>query len=258
MRKAISPVISVILLIVMTIGAAALAFFWITSVQSNIQETVGGNVEGSAGRDCSRLNLISIRGDGAIVQNVGCDTISSVNFFINGVLTSYDLEQPLAPGQAATINYLKQTAGEDLTVMVVLDNGVKSSLLSPADYNTPQSGFTNAELKYYETSFEEAGDWMGNITDDYAYTGTYSITFDIDASTVPGLYPFELEEIVYVSFYSYIPSGDYTGYQGPFFVYFDIVSLEEPQEVYYEYLYMYGGAGNEGYFNFFYYEVGAP
>ncbi|MBN1923730.1 MAG: VCBS repeat-containing protein [Nanoarchaeota archaeon] len=140
MRKTISPVISVILLIVMTIGAAGLAFFWINNVQTNIQETVGSNVEGSAGGDCTRLNLISIKGDSAVVQNVGCDTIDSVNMLINGVLTEYDLDQPLAPGEVGIITYANEEAYAPLTVEIDWGTG-STQLSSPADENTPEAGY---------------------------------------------------------------------------------------------------------------------
>ncbi|MDD5499774.1 MAG: hypothetical protein PHT91_02780, partial [Candidatus Nanoarchaeia archaeon] len=159
------------------------------------------------------------------------------------------------------IPYNSRKLGEDLEVKILYGSGQVTQATSPGRVNTPPAGFVetplplNPVLKYYETSFEELeSNMMGELNDTYFYSGNYSIT----GEGFPAFYPFEIEEIVNISFYSYIPSGDYTGYLGPFFVYFDIVSLEEPQEVYYEYLYMNVGAGNEGYFTFFYHEVGAP
>ncbi|MBN1923729.1 MAG: hypothetical protein JW791_03125 [Nanoarchaeota archaeon] len=123
MRNAITPVVSIILLLVMTVAASAAAFLWMNSVQSSIQESAGASIESSTVSSCSRLNLISMRGDEVVVQNVGCDNITSVNLLINGVLTGYDLEAPLAPGEAAKIDYTAQTLGEDLDVIIVLGNG---------------------------------------------------------------------------------------------------------------------------------------
>ncbi len=143
MRKAISPIISIILLLVMTISAASIVFIWFNMVQSDVQESTGAAFEDSAISSCSQIQLLGIRGDGLTLQNTGCDTISSVSLLINGVLTDYDLESPLSPGQSVTIQYAARTAGEDLCDEVCLANGQCDSLCTYAFQNTPESGFTS-------------------------------------------------------------------------------------------------------------------
>jgi len=105
MRSAVTPVISVTLLIFITLVAGVGAYAWFSTIQSDLQEGINANVENFPGSSCSQLNLISMRGDAVVISNVGCDTVGSVNVFIDGVLTSYDLLEPLEPGQATTISY---------------------------------------------------------------------------------------------------------------------------------------------------------
>jgi hypothetical protein len=68
-----------------------------------------------------------MRGDGVTVQNVGCDTVGNVSVLINGVLTGYDLDSPLSPGDAVIIPFLSQEEGEDVCVTVVLANGEEAT-----------------------------------------------------------------------------------------------------------------------------------
>ncbi|PIU89144.1 hypothetical protein COS64_00955, partial [archaeon CG06_land_8_20_14_3_00_37_11] len=97
MRSAVTPVISVTLLIFITLVAGVGAYAWFSTIQSELQEGISGSVESFPGSSCSQLNLIAMRGDGVVISNVGCDTVGSVNVFIDGVLTSYDLLEPLEP-----------------------------------------------------------------------------------------------------------------------------------------------------------------
>ncbi len=141
MRKAITPVVSIILLIVMTVSAALMAYFWISNIQTDLQNTVGSSVSGSSMSDCSRIQIISARGDRITLQNMGCDTISNVTLLIDGVLTSYDLSAPIAPGESAIITFDALEAVTLHSWIVGLDNGVTTSYTSPAARNTPSGGF---------------------------------------------------------------------------------------------------------------------
>ena len=145
MRKAITPVISVTLLIFITLVAGVGAYAWFSTIQSELQEGISGSVESFPGSSCSQLNLIAMRGDGVVISNVGCDTVGSVNVFIDGVLTSYDLLEPLEPGQATTISYTALSANQSHTLQIVLDNGKIVSESVDAFEATSEAGFTGGE-----------------------------------------------------------------------------------------------------------------
>ena len=64
-----------------------------SSVQAGLQEDVGAGLGELPGSSCSRLQLISMRGDGVTVQNVGCDTVGNVTALVEDVwnnVTAFD------------------------------------------------------------------------------------------------------------------------------------------------------------------------
>lgn len=126
----------------MTVTASSLAFFWINNVQDGIQETVGSSVS-EVPTGSSRLNIINMRGDGFTVQNVGSETVSNVSVLVNGELNSYDLDAPLAPGEAVTITFdtaLEQ--GLEHTVQLVTSDGTTTSNTVPEDEAVSEAGYS--------------------------------------------------------------------------------------------------------------------
>ncbi|MDD4353202.1 MAG: hypothetical protein PHN56_01955 [Candidatus Nanoarchaeia archaeon] len=151
--KAITPVISVILLIMLTIATSAAAFFFINSTVTDLQSE--GGTETFPGSDNSRLNLVSVTGSKAIVRNDGTTPVTEVVMFINGELLNYVLNNPIQPGELREINYTAREAGEDLEIKIIYNSGKITQVTSPASKNTENSGFTEiaaplnpVEIKY--------------------------------------------------------------------------------------------------------------
>ena len=153
MRKAVTPVVAIILLIVMTVGSAIIGFIWIEQVTVNAQERTGASVESSSGGEATRLNIVSVKGDGIVVENVGSQTIDNVTLFLNDELTEYDLTEPLSPGSATIILYNPANESEDLEVTIIpisssggsTSVGLPVSETSLADQNTPEAGYLDWE-----------------------------------------------------------------------------------------------------------------
>lgn len=141
MRRAVTPIIAIVLLVLMTVGASGLAFVWINGVSSSIQETTGASITNNPGSDCNRLNIISMRGTGVVVQNVGCEEVDSVNVLINDEITSYNLDDPLAPGGVTTITYSPLAANDGSCVTVLLSNGAYSESCVSASDATVEAGY---------------------------------------------------------------------------------------------------------------------
>lgn len=82
-RKGITPIIAVILLLLMTVVASTAAYFWMVNVQSNIQETVEGNIQDSFTSDLTQFTIVSSSCKAAsnnvsvVVLNVGSVDIDS-------------------------------------------------------------------------------------------------------------------------------------------------------------------------------------
>jgi len=137
--KSITPVISVILLILITIVASASAFFFINSSVLDLQSR--GSIDAFPGSDNSRLNLVSITGSKALVRNDGTDPVTEMVVFINGELLNFTLDPPIMPGEVRQINYTAQDAGEDLDIKILYNGGKVEDGKSPANVNTESSGF---------------------------------------------------------------------------------------------------------------------
>ncbi|MDD4353474.1 MAG: hypothetical protein PHN56_03385, partial [Candidatus Nanoarchaeia archaeon] len=142
--KAITPVISVILLIMLTIATSAAAFFFINSSVTDLEAQ--GNLESFPGSDNSRLNLVSITGTKAIVRNDGTTPVTEVVMFVNGELLNYTLDNPILPGEYKEIDFTARESGEDLEIKVIYNTGKTVSTVSPASKNTEDSGFTQTPI----------------------------------------------------------------------------------------------------------------
>ncbi|MFA5303197.1 MAG: VCBS repeat-containing protein [Candidatus Nanoarchaeia archaeon] len=176
--KSITPVISVILLILLTIVASVSAYFFINSNVINLESQ--GNLDNYPGADNSRLNLVSITGTKAIIRNDGSSPVTEVVMFVNGELLNYTLDSPILPGELREINYISQGAGEDLEIKVIYNNGKITQATSPASKNTVSSGFNSSEESYFN---EADNDLLSCETQDFNWindvnTGILSFTND--------------------------------------------------------------------------------
>ncbi|VVB75376.1 Concanavalin A-like lectin/glucanases superfamily protein [Candidatus Tiddalikarchaeum anstoanum] len=145
-RKAITPIIATALLILMTVVSVGASFFWITGVGSSLEEQTGGVIESAGNSGCSRLTIISMRGDNVVVQNTGCDIINNVTLLIDGVLTSYGLSAPLAPGDTSIITFNSLSTGKDHCIKLSLGSSSVSSC-SLAVRNTVDGGYSFNETE---------------------------------------------------------------------------------------------------------------
>jgi alpha-tubulin suppressor-like RCC1 family protein len=144
LMKSITPVVSVILMVLITIVASVSAFFFINSNVSDLEAQ--GSVDTYPGNDNSRLNLVSVTGSKAIVRNDGTSPVTEVVMFVNNELLNYTLDTPIQPGELRQINYAAREIGEDLEIKVIYNAGKTVSLISPASKNTNSSGFIDNPL----------------------------------------------------------------------------------------------------------------
>lgn len=139
-KKAISPIISFVLLVVITMAGFAGAFVWFTQIQTSLEETTGEQA-GNTGLSCNSLEIITFRGDGVTVRNNGCGVINNVTVVIDDVATSFDLTQPLNSGDAGVISLEGISAGEDHCIKILLNNGKDFQKCTTSAQNTVEAGF---------------------------------------------------------------------------------------------------------------------
>ena len=120
--KSITPVISVILLILITIVASAAAYFFVQNMGDTLFGQAGNQAQETSAY-CSRIRLLSMDSDKITVQNNGCGEISSVVVMINGVPTIFNLAYPLGEGEIGEIPVSNLDIGV-YDVKVLLDNGL--------------------------------------------------------------------------------------------------------------------------------------
>ncbi len=86
--KAITPIVSIILLLMMTVFASTAAYLWMNNVQSSIQENVQRNLEGSFNEQLTSFTIISSTCNASsnnvtlILLNTGSVDISSGDFVL--------------------------------------------------------------------------------------------------------------------------------------------------------------------------------
>ena len=132
-RKAVSPVIAVLLLIVIAVAAALLAYVWITGYVGTLESgTTPAQIQ-----EKIRIEAVKISGTtlaSVYVRNIGDTTITlSAVYLIDastgGVISSTTVSGTLNPGSVTALDAGLGTlsAGETYVVKVVTENGVEAT-----------------------------------------------------------------------------------------------------------------------------------
>ena len=141
--KSITPVISIILLILLTIIASVSAYMFIMSSMADLEGGVNTN---TAISDNSKLKIVSLSGSKAIVMNEGSGSINEVIVMLNGEPFSYTFDPPIIEGGAAEILFSPQLVGEDLEIKILYGINKEVDYFSPSEKNTEDSGFIQETL----------------------------------------------------------------------------------------------------------------
>ena len=99
--KAITPIISIILLLMMTVVASTAAYLWMSSIQSNIQQSVQSNLEDSFQGQLTSFTIISSSCE-STPDNVTAVLMNTKSVNIN----SKDLVLTLTASNGATIDII--------------------------------------------------------------------------------------------------------------------------------------------------------
>lgn len=135
-NRAVSPVIATVLLIAVTIGAMALAYSWITSLQSPAQEKgseVAGRqlqeVSGAIKIESAVLNTTSGGTSVIYIRNVGAILLSGFTLYVNGELDSLaSAPSNLTQGQLGNITTTRSfTSGSTYTFKVTSAQGASAT-----------------------------------------------------------------------------------------------------------------------------------
>jgi flagellin-like protein len=125
-KKAISPVITTVLMIVLVVILASIIFIWAKGfIKEQISKTVG---EESRPIDeaCSAVNLeASVSAEGVAISNTGNIPVKKIGVRISGKITPMDAN--LAPGSSIDLA-LSSTSGEVILIPILLGKGTKDAI----------------------------------------------------------------------------------------------------------------------------------
>lgn len=130
-RKAVSPVIAVILLVAVTVGIVAGAFAWITSIQTPAQEK-GSELAGRQVLELSgKLKIESVNANSSTTstiyfRNVGAVVLSNFTLYLDGN-SANETTLELDKGQLGNITTdLIDTAGKTYQIRIVSVQGASA------------------------------------------------------------------------------------------------------------------------------------
>jgi len=123
-KRAISPIISIVLLLMMTVAVAAGAYTWFKINEQRIQSTTETQVAAIQSSMATNLRILELNSTrtGVIVQNIGPTDITSASVVVNGILVN--VSEVSIPAGGIGVIPIGDNAVSD-------DNRVAISLMGP-------------------------------------------------------------------------------------------------------------------------------
>ena len=190
--KAISPVISVLLMIAIAVAASLVAYAWVMGYMDFTTTKVG-----------KAIQIQSVTLDTVYVQNVGDSPVTITDLYVNGVIVSPDIGTVLDPSQTAALVATGITQPQ-VTVKVVTSDGISAEYTETFSGAVGGGGGTTVtppptvtRVLSTEDGFSgvQAGDLLVVIAN--TRTGTYT-TGAITASAPGGYAPLEVASFMQV------------------------------------------------------------
>lgn len=115
-KRAVSVLISVILMVAMLVAIAAVANLWIGRMQTNIQDQASTQVASVTTSMMPNVRILSLNStkDGLIIENRGENNITTVTVLVNGEVTAMNLNltDKIPPRSFGLIPLNSSAAGE--------------------------------------------------------------------------------------------------------------------------------------------------
>lgn len=122
--KAISPVISVLLMIAIAVASALVAYAWVMGYMDSTTTKVGETIQIQ-----SVSNPTGNTDDKVYVQNIGDSTVIIADLYVDGELNQQDIGASLDSGETLEIDvdggFVADSAVK-VTVKVTTDNGISA------------------------------------------------------------------------------------------------------------------------------------
>ena len=123
--KSISPIVAIVILLLMTVAAAGMAYLTITTYQSETQAGTQGGLETLSTRTRTQLKIESVSGGKIYLRNMGSETFMNPTFYVEGKLLNFTGPLECEPGKLCVYTVLENVTctgtceldmGEDMPV----------------------------------------------------------------------------------------------------------------------------------------------
>ena len=105
MKKGITPIIAIVLLLIMTVAAFGLTFIWVQNTQTGMQENVGENIKDIQAKASSCMSIDTINFNKVYLRNCGEGIISNktLTIYVNGAPVNYALNGDINEGETKEV-----------------------------------------------------------------------------------------------------------------------------------------------------------
>jgi flagellin-like protein len=129
--KGVSEVIAIILILMITISLAGLAYMFMSTTMSDVTSSAGSTVDTTTSSMLTSFTIESMSSNVLYVRNTGQTTLSSLKVYVNDLEIASNITQASpAPGNVtpiALVGYIKQ--GD--VVKVSSQSGVSATKVAP-------------------------------------------------------------------------------------------------------------------------------
>lgn len=108
MKKAITPVIAIVLLIMIVVSAAGVSYFWLSDLQSSTQSSIQSSISGTLSGSLTTINIIS-----AQCTNAGAFSVTMQNTR-SSIINNGTVSMTINDDNGSTVDVVFSSLGGDL------------------------------------------------------------------------------------------------------------------------------------------------
>jgi flagellin-like protein len=121
----VSEVIAIILILMITISLAGLAYMFMSTTMADVTSSAGSTVDTTTSSMLTSFTIESMDVAKVYVRNTGQNALTSLSVYVNDELATYNVTTPIASGAVGTI-----------TIYSFIPDGATVKVTSPSGFST--------------------------------------------------------------------------------------------------------------------------
>ncbi len=158
--RGVSEVIAIILILMITISLAGLAYMFMSTTMSDVTSSAGSTVDATTNSMLTSFTIESMDVAKVYVRNTGQNTLTSISVYVNDEPAIYNVTTPIAAGAVGTV-----------TIYSFIPDGATIKITSPNGFSTSKVAHP-CERAVGCWKFDEASGTMAYDSSSYGHTGT--------------------------------------------------------------------------------------